>query len=521
MKERELYTVLVADDEEELCQAVCRLIPWEELGFRLLGSAGNGLDALQLVEQLQPDLLLTDIHMPFISGTSLAQQVRQLQPLIQVAFLSGYDDFEYAKVAIDSEVIAYLLKPISMEDLAAALREIHAKMEAKFQYLAPSGDGEGSLPLAVASLLLDGLAELPEEAEIHAQLSELGLVATAPYRLIVLASRIGGLRSQSAAQTVDKVLRRTYSCCSFCSGGRVLTLAASEDRFSRLGPALDELLQVLRRLLDPACTIGVSRQFERFDQCHSACREAVDAQRFSPGDGIRHFGDTPSAVETRRKAPEEAPAELERLMHNASRTPLERYLSSALGRAGSGDLAVLQLLMSVRGILYGSLDANEVDLLFQRCGLSEPLSGGLDAAALRRRTWDLCVSGYELLAGKKQGGVGQLCSQAMRMIEQSYMDEGLSLQSVSEQLHVSPNYLSANMKKYAGDTFINLLIKKRMEAALSLIREENVKIAEAARLCGYSDQHYFSFCFKKYYGVSPVKMRRGGKEESGGETAEI
>ena len=100
------------------------------------------------------------------------------------------------------------------------------------------------------------------------------------------------------------------------------------------------------------------------------------------------------------------------------------------------------------------------------------------------------------------------------MIEQDYMDEELSLGSVSEQLHVSPNYLSANMKKYAGDTFINLLIKKRMEVALALLSAGGMKIAEVSRRCGYSDQHYFSFCFKKYYGVSPARMRRGdGKEE--------
>ena len=128
MKDKELFTVVVADDEDELREAVCSLVPWESIGFRLVGSAGNGLDALQLVEQLQPDLLLTDIHMPFISGTALAKQVRELQPLIQIAFLSGYDDFEYAKLAIEYEVITYLLKPISMNDLKAALRELRAKM---------------------------------------------------------------------------------------------------------------------------------------------------------------------------------------------------------------------------------------------------------------------------------------------------------------------------------------------------------------------------------------------------------
>lgn len=131
MEQKELLTVIVADDETELREAVCSMIPWKEIGFRLVGSAGNGLDALQLVEQLQPDLLLTDIRMPYISGVSLAQQVRELRPLTQIAFLSGYDDFAYAQKAIEYNVISYLLKPISMRELTEALAEIRGKIRRK------------------------------------------------------------------------------------------------------------------------------------------------------------------------------------------------------------------------------------------------------------------------------------------------------------------------------------------------------------------------------------------------------
>ena len=88
MNEKERYTVVVADDEAELLDAVCQMIRWEDIGFTLVGSAGNGLDALQLVEQLQPDLLLSDIHMPFISGVELARQVRALRPMTHIAFLT-------------------------------------------------------------------------------------------------------------------------------------------------------------------------------------------------------------------------------------------------------------------------------------------------------------------------------------------------------------------------------------------------------------------------------------------------
>ena len=519
MGDRDLFTVVVADDEEELRKAVCRLIPWESIGFQLVGSAGNGLDALQLVEQLQPDLLLTDIRMPFISGTDLAKQVRELQPFIQVAFLSGYDDFEYAKLAIEYNVISYLLKPISMEELASALKDIHEKMEAKFHDLSSGGDTGSSLQLTVASILLDGFADLPEEGDLLSALSELGFAVTAPYQITVLATHVDGAALPVAAGTIDKVVRKYYSSCSIVSGGRVLTLLVSEDGFSRLGTALDELLHVLRRLLDDKCVIGVSRKMNRINLCHSACREAIDAQRASGESGILHFGDLLAEPGIRITEISDGIAHLEKLLYGSDRYELERYLARLfLPTSDSVDqLEALQILMAARKILLSALPANEVSRLFHRCGLSAPLTGGMDIGELTRRIREVCLAGQGALAERRQGGVGELCSRALRMIEQGYMDPKLSLASVSEQLHVSPNYLSANMKKYAGDTFINLLIKKRMEAALSLLTADGIRIAEVASRCGYTDQHYFGFCFKKYYGVSPAKMRGSGGKEAGGE----
>ncbi|MBR1456667.1 MAG: response regulator, partial [Oscillospiraceae bacterium] len=341
----QIFTIVVADDEQELREAVCGMIRWEEIGFRLVGSAGNGLDALQMVEQLQPDLLLTDIRMPFINGTALARQVRELQPLIQVAFLSGYDDFEYAQSAIDSEVIAYLLKPISMAELTQALREIHARMEARFNALRPTGAG-GSLPLAVASLLLDSFAEQPEEEELRRMLVDCGMVFTAPYELTVLAVRAGRLE-QDAAQTVDQVLRKYYSCCSFVSGGRVLSLLVSEDGFARLGAALDELYYVGKRLLDENCVIGVSRSFSQLRRCTAACREAVDTQRLAGESGIYRIGQIQARLEERAQDEQDAAARLATLLYGGSREALEAHLRRVLAEGGS-DMTAMRLLLAAQ-----------------------------------------------------------------------------------------------------------------------------------------------------------------------------
>jgi len=116
-------------------------------------------------------------------------------------------------------------------------------------------------------------------------------------------------------------------------------------------------------------------------------------------------------------------------------------------------------------------------------------------------------------------GGGQLCARALEMLDQHYMDAGLSLVSLSEMLDVSPNHLSACIKKYAGETFINILIRKRIEAARELLTASTLKTQEIAWQCGYTDQHYFSYCFKKYFGESPNAMRRRLDAERAGEEA--
>ncbi len=413
----EFYTVVVADDEPGLREAVCSMIRWEEIGFRLVGSAGNGLDALQLVEQLQPDLLLTDIQMPFISGTELAKSVREIQPLISIVFLSGYDDFEYAQRAIENRVISYLLKPISMAELTNALRDIHAKMEQHFQELRPS-DVRVSRHLATASLLLDPYAAgCAEEAE--KELHESGMIFTPPYAVSVFSTGVCHA-DQRSAHMIDRILRKYFSCCSFASGDRILSLVISEDGFRHLGAALDELYYACRRVLDENVVIGISRAFPGLRSCRDACREADEARQKAGEPGIFRFEDMAADP-----------------------------------------------------------------------GAAAPAAGTVPV----------------------RDGVRSLCQQAMRIIASEYQDESLSLSSVSDRLHVNPNYLSANMKKYAGDTFINLLIRERMEHALQILQQSgSVRIAEVAAACGYSDQHYFSYCFKKYHGISPARLRRTPEE---------
>lgn len=401
MDKQNLLSVVVADDEQELLGAVCQLIDWEGIGFKLVGRASNGLDALQLVEELQPDFLLTDIHMPFISGTALAAQVKAVQPLIQVAFLSGYDEFEYAQQGIASEVIAYLLKPISMAQLTQELIEIHRKIEKKQADFSAARQDASNHQAVAAAMLLDCYFYAGREENLKA-LSRMGL-APESIRSVTVAALSCADADAQACQTAlgaaEKFLSRQYPCRGFCSAGRIVLLLTSENGFLQLHAAIDKLRRALKRLLDLDVSAGISKEHAPDADFHEAYKEAMEALK-----------------------------------------------------------------------------------------TAETESG-------------FCVA-------DGQSGIDQLCGRVLQIIDKEYMDETLTLQSVSDRLHVSASYLGPNIKKNAGDTFINLLIRKRMAVALNLLQSSDSRIAEIARRCGYSDQSYFGYCFKKFYGVSPAKMRQ-------------
>ena len=407
MNKQNLLSVVVADDEQELLGAVCQLIDWEGIGFKLVGRASNGLDALQLVEELQPDFLLTDIHMPFISGTALAAQVKAVQPLIQVAFLSGYDEFEYAQQGIASEVIAYLLKPISMAQLTQELIEIHRKIEKKQADFSAARQDASNHQAVAAAMLLDCYFYTGRVENLKA-LSRMGL-APESIRSVTVAALSCADADAQACQTAlgaaEKFLSRQYPCRGFCSAGRIVLLLTSENGFLQLHAAIDELRRALKRLLDLDVSAGISKEHAPDADFHEAYKEAMEALKT---------------------------AETE--------------------------------------------------------------------------------SGF--CAADGQSGIDQLCGRVLQIIDKEYMDETLTLQSVSDRLHVSASYLGPNIKKNAGDTFINLLIRKRMAVALNLLQSSDSRIAEIARRCGYSDQSYFGYCFKKFYGVSPAKMRQE-REQTG------
>ena len=289
---KRLLKVIVADDEVELCSAICKLIRWNELGYELVGSATNGMDALRLVEQMEPDLLLTDIRMPFISGIELARQVREILPMTSIVFLSGYDDFNYAQKAIHYDVVEYLLKPISMAELTAELVRIQERIEQRYDNLLLRRPNDDVGALELMSLFLNGYADEKWLREFDLRTLFSGSPEQEIQQFVVFVTKLRKDDLQGVEESwqslADNVINKYYFSKSVRSGGYIITLAATKNDFEELNGALDELLQASRRVLEAGCTIGVSRTFETAQMCHTAFTEAIDALRFAADEGIHH-----------------------------------------------------------------------------------------------------------------------------------------------------------------------------------------------------------------------------------------
>ncbi len=524
-----MYTIIIADDEEELRRAIIHKIHWEEIGFQVIGEAENGIEALELVEKLEPDLLLTDIKMPFISGIELAKQVREVRPSTYIAFLSGFDDFGYARQAIEYNIISYLLKPISMAELTEELIKIHEKIDAAFLEFAERRTEQTGITDFLIPLLLDdfhSLSEANQERQLLEQAVSCGFLKEkdAPKNYVVIITSLYDDQGENCTSarhihSIDSILGKYLKCASFYSSGKVISLLAGDfhafDKYLHI--ALEEVIQSVERIMRKKCDIGVSRTADRLLLCHEAYREAINASSYfeKENSGVHFITDEEPVQNIDVERIFNEVAEVGNLIRTGSEQELTDYLKHLFDTARQEKMSMPALNMLLvqlhadicRTIL--TVTDSDKSQESERYALLQQMfifPGSLDEAESKFTAF--CLSARETVVGQRKKSSTLLCDKAIQVLEKEYGNPNLSLKYVSDLINVSPNYLSALLKKNTGKSFVDLLISKRIDAAKDMLLYSSMKIREISEKCGYNDQHYFSYCFKKYTGISPGAMRQ-------------
>lgn len=533
-----MYTVVVADDEEELRRAIIRRIDWESIGFRVVGEAENGIEALEIVEKTEPDLLLTDIKMPFVSGIELARQVREIRPTTQIAFLSGFDEFGYAQQAIQYNIISYMLKPISMADLTKELITIKEKLDVLFLEFTNRKQMDVDKSGFLIPLLLDGFwTENVDDREefLVSQAIENGILKDRhnDFRYVVLVTSIrdqDGTNCTTRAQlhAVDSILKKYVKHESFYWNGRIISLLiatpAAFDRYLYI--LVGDVIQSTERIMKLNCALGVSRIAGGLSECHDAYVEAMNAISYAGrvGSGVHYIADEEHTTGIDTTEMFNIVTEIETLIRSGLEEDLKDYLNRLFERMyaermsrAKANYLILQIFAAVCKIMYAVTVGEENEQAQNNALLQNLFLQERSLQEMQGKLTEFCLETSKLIGSQRKKSSKVLCDKTLQIIETDYGNPDISLVSVSSEIGVSPNYLSGLIKKETGQTFIDLLTAKRIEIAKDLLLCTSMKIKEISEKCGYNDQHYFSYCFKKYSGVSPNALRRQVKtdEENG------
>lgn len=520
-----MYRIFLADDEDIIRDGLRRTIDRVDLPVSFCGEAPDGEMALPLIQELRPDILITDVRMPFMDGLSLASLVRRAMPWAHIIVLSGHDEFEYAQRSVSIGVDAYLLKPIDPVNLRKALEETIARIEAdKVQLLARQRTDDEHMLLRENFLARVVSGALPS-ADIHDQSSRFGINLLAKqYQVGYVAlpqacfcgegtERLRCLFSQlfDARDTVQAFLKG-------CDCGVLLLTGNTPDEVQETAYETARALQhELERLLDTVSVIGLSRVCDRLSALPDALQQARQAaqvvgsgQKQSRITGFEELSATASSPRLELGADVPLVDKIRHLQEKDIPDMVNAYLSTVNQEDVQSVLYRYYLLVDL--LMVASRFVRELQLEPQECfedvsDISKLLHTAGDLDSARAFCTEILERVVRYRGMSEPIRYGAEIERARAFIRENHADPNISLHVVASAIGFSPNYFSTIFSQETGETFIEYLTKTRIEAAKKALRETDRKLSEIAFDIGYNEPQYFSYIFKKNTGLTPREYR--------------
>lgn len=518
-----MMRVFIADDEEIIRDGIRNCIEKEQGRFLFAGEAPDGEMALPMLMEMKPDVLITDIRMPFMDGLELAKVVRRTMPWLRIVFLSGHDEFEYAQKAVSLHADAYLLKPISSAQLLETLGQVAEQIEQEQQQLRSTGANsrsEREEDVLREHFLNDLLSGSVPTAEAAVQGERWGLLLTAKQYLVCIVRLPENAVQEQVRALTERLCGEESEVCAFFRGSRRLVLLLRGETEEAVRETAYEFCQNLRHELcqvlgwNALCAIGapvsrVSALPESYRTAKDTLLQAsacADNGVFGSTDfaGVQHEFDFSAGGSLADKLRHAAPEDVPRIV--------EGYFGDSAAQDMQSVLYRYYLLMNL--LVTASQLADEV-----QAGSIPPPE---DPQAVLGQAATL--EGTKACAAEVLGRMTRLCyrhqnvrysaeiSRAKEFIRENYADSGISLHMVAAEVGFSPNHFSTVFSQETGQTFVEYLTAVRIEAAKHLLTEGNSRMSDIAFDVGYQDSHYFSYLFKKHVGVSPREYRSRSEE---------
>ena len=536
-----MLRVFLVEDEIIIRETLRDSVPWAKCGYTFVGEAGDGELALPLIREKRPDVLITDIRMPFMDGLDLSRLVLQEFPQMKIIIISGYDDFEYARQAINLGVERYLLKPITKNNLISVLDEVREKIEseqAQMNYMAQFQEEAQEYEqyarrdffehVVTGQLSVQQIYEQAEKLDLDLRARS---YAIALFSILPERSFMAGSYSEPGAQVRDALLShflKRKECVLFrwnLSTYAVLIKGESEQMADYIRSCID----AVRKQYEPLTPqydwyVAVSAPTQRLSALPTcfgevsrlwAYRHIAPTQHILTADTVSLLTGTGNNGNLAAlDAGKVNPSLLTGMLHRAGAEEVDgfvaEYINSVSDALESAPFCQY-LMLSVRFtaaefVVSLGLDQQE---LFDGLTCLDLVGQSVTVEQLRRYMSDILLRSVQLRDNAAGRQYRTLLKQAVAYIDSHFTDEDLSLNRVAQEVNISANYLSAVFSQEMGETFIEYITARRMERARELLRETDMRSGEIAAAVGYKDSHYFSFLFKKTQGCTPRDWRAG------------
>lgn len=535
-----MYKVLIVDDEKYVISLIEKLVDWEKLGMEVIGSAGDGVQGIRMVEELKPDILIADVKMPGFDGISLIKKVREIDRDVRFIMISGHKRFEYAKSVMKYNVEDYLLKPIDKQELEDILEKIRKELDQRAAQR--ETENERNKRWDASRSLMNGLfmeklcsGELFEDRTDFGNVNNMFFTEFAENRYQCAVVQLNGITSSvgdsfvedfllSVCKRVKEILQEVcVQVLDHIDHRRILFLLVfDEEREQRLKSCIGQAFQAgddmiskytgLKLAFGVGEAVHLDTGIARLKDAVETAEKAVDI-RFRDGyDRVLFCTGADAAgisADTERRL-----EELGKDIRSASKTVISRSVEmiyvSARKELYADPSLYSRMAWRINQELYQYLRLfRETDELYQE--LCIRMKFRLQEASSERElvkglTRHICES-IEAAVGDSKSSLSLAVRTARSFIIGNYMRD-ISLNDVANVVNLSPVYFSGLFKKEIGENFIDYLNRVRIDAAKNMLKDVRYHVSEVAESCGFSDTRYFARIFKRIVGITPSDYRK-------------
>ena len=530
------YSVLLVDDEEDVIQIIVKKLDWEAMGLKIIGHAANGVEALELAEDLQPDIVMTDIKMPYMDGLTLCRKLKELSRTIRVIIFSGFDEFEYAKEAIKMDAAEYLLKPVNAGELKEVFERIKADLDRERDEKRNTDKLREyymeSLPVLQESFYMALLGGRVAARQIGKYVKDYQVNLSAPYYVVTVLHistqslpeeerEDPFLLAMAVKKYVEEQVDERWNSRFVIYLGDIIMISQLQEKDNLIAytDEMDRLCRMARKVCNARVTAGIGYLCDSLEQIpfsYQGAKQAVSYRvlygnirsisisEVEPGETaelqrVDAYADLIQRIIKKIRVGEENV--LQEAIHDFIQWLGEAHLSMQNYRIVMMEL-ISELVRFAAGhdLSIDNVSGTGTDAYHQALQMES-------TEALERWLLDLCRHLQREVLHERQDSTKSFVQSAEEYVKTNYADQDLSVEVICKKLNVSAAYFSTIFKKETGKTFVRYLTDYRMEQAVNLLMTGNDKTYVIAEKVGYSEANYFSYVFKKQFGVSPSRYR--------------